>query len=660
MFHKLHIISREGPCLFVLILSLLSARPATAQSTPGFNRDSMWHLLATRPDDTLKVPMLILLGQQYEYNQPDSALYYYDRAGQLSRQLHYPAGYIRYVSNYTSVLNTRGKFNESIQLNLQAVDTCLKYGLGGVNYVRAFGNTAAAYQYKGDYSGAIDYYLKTLPVAESMGDAQLLSTLYNNLSGLYRDLQQQEKALVYSQKSLALAEKTHDLNLEGNARINLGNLEKDFNQIPRGLQNIEKALSIARHLHDSVLEETALINIGDTYEKMHEPARSILAFQKALPLAQALKDVPGQAHVLQGLALGLFQTARYPAAQRLLLKAIAFDSAHGEKKMWRDALLLMSDVQIALGHPDLSRKYRDQYDSVGEAYLNASLLKNIQELETKYKVEKQQHDLLKKDLQLKEKDKAAIRQRTWLITAIIVVALLTVLFILSWRFSRQRQQLQQRAIRALEAEQENVRLKAVLEGQQHERLRISQEMHDDMGSGLTSLLFLGRGLNPPDDQGRAITRKMQSTAEGLIRKMNEIIWTMNYEQDSLESLIAYTRTNAAEMLENAGIDFRYSVQDPLPQMPVNQEFRRNLYLVVKEAVHNIVRHSGASFVQTDTSVIDGTLVIIIHDNGKGFDPAAGHRFGNGLKNMARRMQQAGGKIDWVIDNGTRVVLQAPV
>jgi len=657
---KLYTVSRKGPFSIALILSMLIARPAHAQITPGFNRDSVWHLLATRPDDTLKVPVLILLGQQYEYNQPDSALYYYDRAGQLSRQLHYPAGYIRYVSNYASVLNTRGKFDESIRLNLQAVDTCLKYRLGGLNYIRAFGNTATAYQYKGDYAAAVDYYLKTLPVAEGMGDAGTLSTLYNNLSGLYRDLQQPEKALGYSQKSLDLAEKTHDLNLEGNARINLGNLQKDFNQMSGGLHNIERALSIARQLHDSVMEETALVNIGDTYEKMHDPARSITAFQKALPIAAALKDVPGQAHISQGLAIGLFQTARYPAAQSLLLKAIAFDSAHGEKKMWRDALLLMSDVQIALGHPDLSRQYRDQYDSVSEAYLNASLLTNIQELETKYKVEKQQHDLLKKDVQLKEKDKAAIRQRAWLITAIIVACLLTILFILTWRFSRQRQQLQQRAIRALEAEQENVRLKAKLEGQQHERQRISQEMHDDMGSGLTSLLFLGRSLKPPDDQGSAITHKIQQTAEGLIHKMNEIIWTMNYEQDTLDSLIAYIRTNAAGMLENAGIDFRYSVQDPLPQMAVNQECRRNLYLVVKEAVHNIVRHSGASSVQIDISVTGSILAITIHDNGKGFDPAAGHRFGNGLKNMARRMQQVGGKMDWAIDNGTRLDLRAPV
>jgi len=660
MIRKLYTVSRQGPFSIALFLSMLFSRPVTAQVTLGFNKDSMWHLLVSRPDDTLKVPVLILLGQQYEYNQPDSALYYYGRVGQLSKQLHYPAGYIRYVSNYASVLNTRGKFDESIKLNLQAVDTCLKYKLGGINYVRAFGNTAAAYQYKGDYAAAVDYYLKTLPAAESLRDTQTLSTLYNNLSGLYRDLQQPEKALGYSQKSLDLAEKSHDLNLEGNARINLGNLEKDFNQMSRGLQNIEKALSIARQLHDSVMEETALINIGDTYEKMHDPVRSITAFQKALPLAEALKDVPGQAHVSQGLAVGFFQTARYHAAQSLLVKTIAFDSAHGEKKMWRDGLLLMSDVQIALGRPDLSRKYRDQYDSVGEAFLNASLLKNIQELETKYKVEKQQHDLLKKDLQLKEKDKAAIRQRTWLITAIVIVVLLTVLFILTWRFSRQRQQLQQRAIRTLEAEQENVRLKAKLEGQQHERQRISQEMHDDMGSGLTSLLFLGRSLNPPDEKDREISRKMQQTAEGLIHKMNEVIWAMSYEQDTLDSLVAYIRTNAAGMLENVGIDFRYSVQDPPPQMDVNQEFRRNIYLVVKEAVHNVVRHSGASIVQIDISVIDSTLAITIYDNGKGFDPAAGHRFGNGLKNMARRMQQVDGKIDWTIDNGTRLDLRAPI
>ena len=84
MIRKLYTVSRQGPFLLALILFMHVAGPANAQITPGFNKDSVWHLLATRPDDTLKVPVLILLGQQYEYNQPDSALYYYDRAGQLS------------------------------------------------------------------------------------------------------------------------------------------------------------------------------------------------------------------------------------------------------------------------------------------------------------------------------------------------------------------------------------------------------------------------------------------------------------------------------------------------------------------------------------------------------------------------------------------------
>lgn len=614
---------------------------AHAQMTPDMNRDSLRVVTIAKPDDTLKVAALILLGNQYEYNQPDSAAWYYQQAGDLSRQLHYHTGFIRYVTNYSSVLNTKGKFDESLKLNLEAVDTCLKYGLSGMNYIRAFGNTATAYQYKGDYANAVQYYLKTLPVAESMGDMNILSTLNNNLSALYRDLGQNDKAILHSQRSLNYAEKENDRAAEADASVNLGILLTDSRKYDNALRYIQKGLAIARQLHDSVLTEACLVNLGDTYEKMQDYAKSIPAYRQALELAQALKDVRGQANAWQGLAIAAFRSRQYDSAEMLLRNALPFDSLHDQQKIFRDALLLMSDVQIALGRPDSSRSYRERYDSVSATYLNADLRKNIQELETKYEVEK--------------KDRLATRQRGWLIAAAIAVVLLTVLFILFGLFARQKQ--------------ENERLKARLEGQQQERQRISQEMHDDMGSGLTSLLFLSRSLQTTTagaaateemrEQHEGLIKRMQNTAEGLIRKMNEIIWTMNNEQDTIESLFAYIRTNTAETLENAGIDYDFAVIADA-EIALSQEFRRNIYLVTKEAVHNVIRHARASKVTISLVATEAQLNIIIRDNGKGIDTMSGNRFGNGLKNMQRRMEQVRGTFTIRNDNGTLVDLQAPL
>jgi signal transduction histidine kinase len=223
------------------------------------------------------------------------------------------------------------------------------------------------------------------------------------------------------------------------------------------------------------------------------------------------------------------------------------------------------------------------------------------------------------------------------------------------RYYRQRQLLNQKKVETLKAEQENSRLKGLLEGQLLERNRISQEMHDDIGSGLTSILFLSRTLQGQE----TVLMRLRKTAEQLIQKMNEIIWIMNNEQDTLDSLVAYMRLHIAETLDDAGIEYEFSITDSLPVHTLNQEFRRNLYLGAKEAVHNIIKHAGATQVTIFISTTNH-LELIIEDDGKGLNTGE-TSFGNGLRNMRRRMEQVGGT--FIISGspqGTRVVLSAPL
>jgi len=176
-----------------------------------------------------------------------------------------------------------------------------------------------------------------------------------------------------------------------------------------------------------------------------------------------------------------------------------------------------------------------------------------------------------------------------------------------------------------------------------------------MGSGLTSLLFLSRTLSEPRDP----VEKIRLLSGSLIQKMNEIIWTMEREHDSLESLISYIRVNAAETLENAEIPYQFKVREDIPAIPVSQQFRRNIYLVVKEAIHNVVRHSGATEVSI-TVLFTTDLQITIRDNGKGLDPGAEHRFGNGMKNMRHRMEQVRGSLRISSSEGVLLELTAPL
>ena len=108
------------------------------------------------------------------------------KAGSLGKAISYPAGVLKYISNYTAVLNVQGKLQESIRFNLEAVEIGNRYGLK-LPTAKAYGNLGAVYQYQENYPEAVKYYLKALPLIEQYADLQTQAILLNNLCCFYRD-----------------------------------------------------------------------------------------------------------------------------------------------------------------------------------------------------------------------------------------------------------------------------------------------------------------------------------------------------------------------------------------------------------------------------------------------------------------------------------------
>jgi signal transduction histidine kinase len=627
---------------------------AEAQLRVGLNTDSLKGVLATAANDTLRVDTYILLGQQYENNQPDSALYYYQAAKSLSERMGYPGGIVHAIFNYTAVLNVQGDFRKSLSLNLEAVRLSKEHHLTSL-LAKALVNTGVVYQYLNRYEPAVDYYLKALPSLEAENSTQALSFVYGNLCGIYRDLKQPSRALVYARKSLALAESRKDRYAEASAYNNLGNVQNDMGHAEKAVASFQKARAIGQAIRDIDIQETALINLGNAYMAQRSPERYIASYREALPLADSLDDVYGKVSALQGMALGLYYEKKYKDAAALLDTAIGYAAKYQQQKTLADMLLVMSDVQIALGRLDQGDRYRASHDSVVDQFMNVSLKKNIQELEVKYDVERKQRELLEKSLTIEKQRSETLRQRRWLLAAAGGVCLLGLSLFWGYRLYRQKQLVHEKTIQALKTGEEASRLKARLEGEQAERRRISQEIHDDLGSDLTRVLFVSRMLG--DREEAAV--KIRQTIEGLIKKMNEIIWIMNTRQDTLENLVAHIHGVVSEMLEESGIAYHVTLPDNVPELTLTQQFRRNLYLSAKEATHNAIRHSGATEILVDIRVAD-QVTVTIRDNGvwrDGTDHATG---GNGLKNMGERLEAVGGRFRVETSGGTTVTLEAPL
>jgi signal transduction histidine kinase len=201
---------------------------------------------------------------------------------------------------------------------------------------------------------------------------------------------------------------------------------------------------------------------------------------------------------------------------------------------------------------------------------------------------------------------------------------------------------------------------AVMAAQQDERNRISADMHDELGSGVTAIRLMSEIVKTKLKQ-TSIPEidKISNSANDLLSKMNTIIWTMKSSNDTLESLSAYIRAHAIEFFDTTPIDCTVHVAD-VPDVELSGEKRRNIFLSIKEALNNIMKHAHASSVRINIDTSNDKLLITITDNGVGINVDKQRRFGNGLNNIKRRMQSIHGDFKIESNNGTILQFELPI
>ena len=156
-----------------------------------------------------------------------------------------------------------------------------------------------------------------------------------------------------------------------------------------------------------------------------------------------------------------------------------------------------------------------------------------------------------------------------------------------------------------------------------ERSRIAQDLHDGLGADLTRLTMLADRVSesPAEPSGDQLRKLSQSSREAA-RELKDLIWMANPTNDTLQSLLDRLCQNAEDFLRDARIRCRFDIASDLPHHPLSLEQRRNLLLVAREALNNIIKHSRASEVRIGVSGASQRLELSIQDNGRGFDPGA--------------------------------------
>ena len=204
---------------------------------------------------------------------------------------------------------------------------------------------------------------------------------------------------------------------------------------------------------------------------------------------------------------------------------------------------------------------------------------------------------------------------------------------------------------------------------ERERMRIAQNMHDEIGSKLTKISYLSERANVELRGAGKAEEKIHSiatTSRELLKALDEIVWAVNPQNDSLEHLAAYLCQYAREYFENTTVECDVRMQSELPHVEMSAEIRHNLFLAFEESLNNVLKHSKASRLSIDISTDSNCLHIKIRDNGCGFEQAAAHTGkvtgGNGLHNLRQRLLSAGGecRIESAPGCGTCISLSVPL
>jgi signal transduction histidine kinase len=191
-----------------------------------------------------------------------------------------------------------------------------------------------------------------------------------------------------------------------------------------------------------------------------------------------------------------------------------------------------------------------------------------------------------------------------------------------------------------------------------ERERIIADLHDDVGGGLSSIRMMSdlmaQDQKEPNTQSPVnFSKKISATAKEIALRMNTIIWSLNTENDTLQKFSEYVRHFGISFFEDSPIKFRFNLSGKLP---VSKELtgvqRKNLFLIIKEALHNSLKHSGAGEAMVNFQMHNDQLLIEIADNGTGIlNP---NSFGNGIKNMKKRVEEINATIHFSSGKGTQI------
>ncbi|MBX2914670.1 MAG: sensor histidine kinase [Cyclobacteriaceae bacterium] len=640
----------------ILTVILIVGNTILMAQTP-MNLDSLLHLLPQAKEDTNKVLLLINIGQQYEGTSLESAAYYYLQCKTLADELDYTAGKIKFISNFTYVLNLKALLDSALQLNLESVALAREYGNRRM-FSACLGNVASSYLYLEKPDSAVKYYLEAEKVIRDLRDPYLLLLLNQNLGSCYTDLKQYDKALTYLTTAVAYARDNNNPLLLSQALLNQGVVYNYLLQFDKAIEVLDESRRIAETNGDDFTLAHALLNMGHSYIVTGQFKKPKMNFSRALTLSKKLGIKELEAIALRGLGIYWFyqeqnDSAYYYARQALDLST-ELKLLHEIGKTYQ----VLSDIAQQAHDYRGMNNYLNKEDSIEHLIQLQAVAKTVAELNTKYESEKKETQI--------HLQQATIKQKSiYNYLLIVVVVSLIVVSIFIYRMYQQRQKLQHQRIVELETEKQLAATEAVLKGEEQERTRLAKDLHDGLGGMLSgikhSMQTMKGNLIMTPDNAQAFERSIDML-DSSIKEMRRVAHNMMPEVLVRFGLNKALQDFCDEIDQINVVQLNYQSIGMEAKPDLDQSMSIAIYRIVQELVNNSIKHAKANQVIVQLTLDKNSLSLTVEDDGKGFDTRVLEQAGGiGWENIKSRVAFLKGRIHLQSGgSGTSVLIEFPV
>jgi len=559
-------------------------------------------------------------------------------------------------------------------------DSALVIGKNGIERSKQSGNRRlAAYAYKtkgwalfrmGNYDSCFADLLTATRLFEELPDTVEVLYMYVNLANVYSNHSQFTQSAKYLMKADSLARIKKDLKIEGGIKRQMGILYREQGENNKAITYLKESLAIYTRIKDTLNIWDAASSLSITYNQFTSQPDSSLAllkkceillnatqgasYQKATMHEQfgdayrALTDY-NNALVSYRTAYTMFATQhekadmyyeamnvgrtymqlnRLAEAESYLLRAYKGNDSLGMTNYALDASRELASVYKKKQDWQKAFHWLETTSRLGDSLQLADQNKKAAELQAKYEAEKKDAEisLLKKDQEVTRL--TLVKQKTFRYGAVgllVLLALIGLLFINRYRVV-------QRAKRQVEME----------------RLRnnIARDLHDDMGSTLSSINIISKvALESPHEREniQEYLKKIQDNSGYMMESMSDIVWAINPVNDSFEKVIFKMKEFAADILEPMNIQYEFRTSGDPSSIQMGLDQRKDLYLIFKEAINNAAKYSHCKKVTIIITLDNHEITLQITDDGGGFNASNGTA-GNGLRNMKQRASDMEGHV----------------